>query len=236
MGYVWGTRHFVNQDRSYRNTLIRRHIYAYAAALKKQGDGTHVLVFTDESYVHSHHSKKKLWFRPSSLTANDVQGDSRGVRLILIHAMTLSGMLHVDGIEPSNILTELYSTAELIFNEVCVDGVTPADYHNTINGEKWVGWMQTRLFPAFAALFPGKKMILVLDNAKYHHHRGVDWFSPSAQKHRGVLADWLRQNQVQSFVAANGRTYKYEDYSADARGKNARAPQWMRSNRLPKTC
>jgi len=29
-------------------------------------------------------------------------------------------MLHVDGIETSNILTELYTTAELIFDEVTV--------------------------------------------------------------------------------------------------------------------
>jgi len=222
LGYVWMERHFVNQPRPFRNTLIRKHIYSYAEALRQQGDGTAVLVYTDESYVHSHHSVKKLWCRPDSLTANDVQGDGRGVRLIIIHAMTQWGMLHVDGVEPSNILTELYSTAELIFDEVCADGVSPADYHNTINGEKWVAWMHTRLFPAFNVLFPGKKMILVLDNAKYHHHRGADWFTPYRHK-KGALADWLRQRDVKSFVA-EGRTFYAADYSANAQGKNSKGP------------
>ncbi|CAN0447970.1 unnamed protein product [Ascophyllum nodosum] len=30
-------------------------------------------------------------------------------------------------------------------------------------------WLQHRLTPAFNEVFPGKKMILVLDNASYHH-------------------------------------------------------------------
>src|ERR1700740_1253760 len=28
---------------------------------------------------------------------------------------------------------------------------------------------------AFNKLYPGRKMVLVLDNASYHHHRGADW-------------------------------------------------------------
>ena len=49
-------------------------------------------------------------------------------------------LLEVEGVEPSNILTELYHSCALIFDEVCVDGVTPADSRDTINGDKfhWV--------------------------------------------------------------------------------------------------
>ena len=77
--------------------------------------------------------------------------------------------------------------------------------------------MQQRLFPTVQKLYPGKKMYLVLDNAKYHHHRGPDWFSPSAKK-KGQLADFLRQREVKSIVM-DGVTFPTSKFSADARGK-----------------
>ena len=135
-----------------------------------------------------------------------------------MHAMTKDGMLEVEGVEPSNILTELYHSCALIFNEVCVDGITPADYHDTINGEKFIGWIQQRLIPTFQKIYPGKKMYLVLDNAKYHHHRGPDWFSPSNKK-KGQLADFLRQRQVRSITIDGGGVIPANKFSADARGK-----------------
>jgi hypothetical protein len=67
-------------------------------------------------------------------------------------------------------------------------------------------------------MYPGKKMYLVLDNAKYHHHRGPDWFSPSNKK-KGQLADFLRQRDVSSITVDDGRTIPASKFSADARGK-----------------
>ena len=182
LGYQYGKKHFINQAHSYRNALIRSYIYKYAAALKEQEDGTAIIVYMDESYIHAHHCSQFLWYSLSSATKNEVRGDNKGKRIIIMHAMTKDGLLEVEGTEPSNILTELYHSCALIFDEVCVDGITPADYHDTINGEKFIGWMRQRLFPTVQKLYPGKKMYLVLDNAKYHHHRGPDWFSPSAQE------------------------------------------------------
>ena len=218
LGYQYGKKHFVNQASSYRNALIRSYIYKYARALQEQEEGTAIIVYMDESYVHAHHCSTKLWFNLSSQTKNDVRGDNRGQRIILMHAMTKDGMLEVAGVEPSNILTELYHSCALIFNEVCVDGVTPADYHDTINGDKFIGWIQQRLLPTFKQVYPGKKMYLVLDNAKYHHHRGPDWFAPSAKK-KGQLADFLRQREVKSITVEGGRVFQASKFSADARGK-----------------
>lgn len=217
LGYQYGKKHFVNQDRSYRNALIRRYIYQYAKALKEQEDGTAIIVYMDESYIHAHHCSKYLWYSLSTSTKNDVRGDGKGKRIIIMHAMTKDGLLEVEGIEPSNILTELYHSCALIFDEVCVDGITPADYHDTINGEKFIGWMQQRLFPTVQKVYPGKKMYLVLDNAKYHHHRGPDWFSPSTKK-KGQLADFLRQREVKN-ITVDEVTFPASKFSADARGK-----------------
>jgi hypothetical protein len=147
LGYQFGRKHFVNSEPSYRHALIRSFVYKYAAALKEQEDGTAIIVYMDESYIHAHHCSQFLWYSLSSPTKNDVRGDGKGKRIIIIHAMTKDGLLEVSGVEPSNILTELYHSCALIFDEVCVDGITPADYHDTINGEKFVGWMQQRLFP-----------------------------------------------------------------------------------------
>ena len=38
-------------------------------------------------------------------------------------------------------------------------------------------WLTERLLPVFAERYPGQKMVLVLDNASYHHHRGKDWIN-----------------------------------------------------------
>jgi hypothetical protein len=222
LGYQYGRKHFVNQARSYRNALIRSHIYKYAAALKEQEDGTAIIVYMDESYIHAHHCSQFLWYSLSSATKNEVRGDSKGKRIIIMHAMTKDGLLEVEGVEPSNILTELYHSCALIFDEVCVDGISPADYHDTINGEKFIGWMQQRLFPTVQKLYPGKKMYLVLDNAKYHHHRGPDWFSPAAKK-KGQLADFLRQRSVPSITVDGDRNIPASKFSANA-GKAAGGP------------
>jgi transposase len=217
LGYQYGKKSFTPHAPGVKHALIRRYIYKYARALKEQEDGTAIIVYMDESYIFAHHCSAKLWYSLLSSTKNEVRGDSKGKRIIIMHAMTKDGMLQVEGVEPSNILTELYHSCALIFNEVCVDDVTPADYHDTMNGEKFIGWMRQRLFPTFHALYPDKKMYLVLDNAKYHHHRGPDWFSPSNKK-RGQLADFLRQCQVHS-ITVDGHTFPSSKFSADARGK-----------------
>ena len=218
LGYQYGRKHFVNSAPSYRWALIRRYIYQYAKALQEQEDGIAIIVYMDESYIHAHHCSQFLWFCLSSATKNEVRGDSKGKRIIIMHAMTKDGLLEVAGTEPSNILTELYHSCALIFDEVCVDDVSPADYHDTINGDKFIGWLQQRLFPTVQKLYPGKKMYLVLDNAKYHHHRGPDWFSPSS-KTKGQLADFLRQRSVSSITVDGGRSIPASKFSADSRGQ-----------------
>jgi transposase len=218
LGYQYGKKNLINnQTSSYRHALIRSYIYKYAKALNEQETGKAILVYMDESYIFQHHCTQKLWFSLSSPTKNDVRGNDRGKRIIIMHAMTKDGLLEVEGVEPSNILTELYHSCALIFDEVCVDGITPADYHDTINGDKFIGWIQTRLLPTFRQKYPGKKMYLILDNAKYHHHRGPDWFSPSNKK-KGQLADFLRQRSVSNITVDGGRVIPASKFSADARG------------------
>ena len=43
------------------------------------------------------------------------------------------------------------------------------DYHKNMDGDGFERWLENRLIPAFEALYPGKKMILVMGNASYQH-------------------------------------------------------------------
>ena len=77
--------------------------------------------------------------------------------------------------------------------------------------------MKNRLIPAFKRKYRGKKMILVMDNAKYHHARGEDWTTP-AEMNRGQCADFLRQIEVKRIsgeVRKREKTFAASSFSAD---------------------
>ena len=73
-----------------------------------------------------------------------------------------------------------FPSAAIVTNKLSDEGYEPADYHDTMDGEKFLQWLRNRLFPAFHAKFGRrKKMVLILDNAKYQNARGDDWITPS---------------------------------------------------------
>jgi hypothetical protein len=78
-----------------------------------------------------------------------------------------------------------------------------------MNGEIYMKWLKNRLIPTFKAMFPNKKMILVLDNASYHHVRGDDWITPSAMpklalgcllRELGITEMWVDRKQKNGTV------------------------------------
>ena len=46
-----------------RKRLLREFILKYDAALKLQAKGTHVIVYMDESYVHTNHAPSRVWMK-----------------------------------------------------------------------------------------------------------------------------------------------------------------------------
>jgi len=189
LGYRWRNKHYVGgmKPRA-KNARIRQFILEYAAALAEEQAGTAIIVYVDESYIYAHHASKKGWFH---LNDRDVIGDDNGTRLIILHAMTDSGLLAVPATIASNWLNEPALTAELVFEEVLEDGQDDSDYHNTMTGVKFVAWLRNRLLPTFAALYPGKKMFLVMDNAGYHKARDESWVSSSKAQNKHDLAHLL---------------------------------------------
>ena len=64
-------------------------------------------------------------------------------------------------------------SCELIYEAEKGDG----DYHENMNGSIYMQWLINRLLIAFNKRYPRQKMVLVLDNASYHHVHGEDWIN-----------------------------------------------------------
>ena len=198
----------------------RKFIDEYAAAIAEERAGKAVIVRMDESYINQHYCTKFGWHLSSKeqATPNRFVGKDTGPRLIIIHAMTKDGMLQLaKANEPSNDLSEEYPNAMVVAHLVSAEGIEPADYHDTIDGTKFIAWMKNRLIPAFKRKYRGKKMILVMDNAKYHHARGEDWTTP-ADMNRGQCADFLRQIEVTRIsgeVRKREKSFAASSFSAD---------------------
>ena len=202
LGYTYGRKRFVGAIKpACRFVRMRKFIAEYAAALREQQEGDAVVVYMDESYVHDRHSSPMLWYSKSSPTLNEVQGDdSGGQRLMIVHAMTRHGMLEQPGAVATNLLTERVPTAELIFETL---GADSSDYHTAMDGDRFLLWLRNRLLPAFAARYPGKRMLLVLDNATYHHIHGDDWITPS-QMNVPECVSFLQHHRVNSIETPRG--------------------------------
>ena len=189
LGYRWRkSRSIGPQTEAIRAKRIRAFLKEYAAALKKEEAGEVVLVYIDESFVHTNHYWRWGWFSVS----NEVHRKSgRGTRLILFHALTKDGLLAKrdrDGtpFEATNVITDAAFNAELVFEGLNLE----EDYHKSVDGDVFISWVQCRLIPAFKALYPGKKMVLVLDNAPCHHAHAADWKNPNRMT-KLEIAQWL---------------------------------------------
>lgn len=86
-------------------------------------------------------------------------------------------------------------------------------------GAKFREWLKNRLMPAFKKKYPGKKMILVMDNAKYHKERGPEWVTPSSMK-KAQLAEVIRQvidmkKTPRRSITVDKKVFAYNKLSAD---------------------
>jgi transposase len=213
LGYRWRDKRYVGGMKPQaKNVRIRQFIVEYAAALAEEAAGTAVIVYIDESFIHAHLASRKGWLHPSD---PDVIGDVNGTRLIILHAMTENGLLTVPDAIASNWLSEPALTAELVFEEVLEDGQDDSDYHNTMTGAKFISWVRNRLLLTFAKMYPGKKMILVLDNASYHKPRDDSWISASKAMNKHELAHQLLDLGVQQLTTARGSVVPAHRFEAD---------------------
>jgi hypothetical protein len=108
----------------------------------------------------------------------------RGRRLIILHAMTKYGpLVQCDQGHPIDDLdwkkdcchlkTKARDDGKVTCETLWVAQSHTGDYHDNMNSEMFMLWVQNKLVPCFETLFPKKQMILVSDNAPYHHSREI---------------------------------------------------------------
>ncbi|CAM9886349.1 unnamed protein product, partial [Hapterophycus canaliculatus] len=139
-----------------RLARIRLFLVEMDLAKKAENSGLAVIVYMDESFVHQAHGSSYSYF-PSDEDGVVQDGIGRptgqGLRMIMVHAITKWG--------------PLAKTAEFLWQAKLARG----DYHAAMTDTMFMEWLEHRLAPAYNAVpeFKDKKMILVLDNASYHH-------------------------------------------------------------------
>ena len=193
LGYKWRRkRPMGTASKEQMAQRMRSFIHQYSDALKQEEDGVAVIIYTDESYIHTHHRNRYMWALSSDEQGTQVRGTpSKGERLIIMHAMGKDGLLHAprrgrSASLPTNVLSDIDFTCEVIFKGT----IDSEDYHKNMDGTTLMNWINNRLIPSFKRRYPNKKLILVLDNASYHHPRGEDWVNPNKMKKQD-LAAWI---------------------------------------------
>lgn len=170
-----------------RKARIRRFLVEMDAAQTLEREGKAVVVYMDESFVHQAHNAAYSYFcmdENGKLQDGFGRTSAKGSRMIMVHAITKDGPLvahddsgfpikegwfgakkgnrrpGVDGLKLSD-----EPTAELLWQAKSSRG----DYHDAMNDGMFMAWLKHRLTPAFRKRFGAQKMVLVLDNAPYHH-------------------------------------------------------------------
>lgn len=156
-----------------------------AYSLEQKGDA--VIVYMDESFIHqAHGSAYSYFFTDENGVTHDGFGrtSGKGSRMIMVHAITKHGPLVTRdengvpieegwftgekgkaGRGSDSFKMRSTPTAEFLWQAKLAKG----DYHAAMTDRMFMDWLAHRLTPAFRAVFGDKKMILVLDNAPYHH-------------------------------------------------------------------
>lgn len=208
LGYVWGKAKKVGMSTRKspeKEEILHEYLLKYADALKKQATGEYVIVYMDESFLHQKHSANYTFFHPDSEDTNKIFcGTGKGQRLIIVHAISDDGLLSVPGegrVENDTWeLKEEALTAEWVF----VGKIRKEDYHKNMNGDNFMNWVEKRLIPAFECIYPGKKMILVLDNAPYHHCRKDDFIDVRNMKRKELFDELIITAEQKTMTIQRG--------------------------------
>ena len=159
----------------------------YDEALKLEAGGTHIIVYMDESYVRGNHMCKRTWNETGKIPT---RVRSKGPLLVIVHAITKDAWVMRSGpvrVPVDEWTTGVNPTAEMCFRSKFAVKNHIKDYHDTMDADFFLYWVEKRLTPAFEARYPGKKMILVLDNAPYHHSMIDDGFRPDSMSKDDIV-------------------------------------------------
>jgi len=271
IGYRWGKSKFIPKKDLFTPFWVKRRArYAVqlAEAIELERNGSHVIVFTDETYFKSRESTEYTWYNPHSPESNTVPaGTASGTTTICLHAITRDGLLTAanyavppnDTYHPPPAAAADTKAAAMVGIRLAVApasasasgsaaptlpplllaGEPPTtvseaptallhwnakalpndDYHAHLNHALYLMWLERRLIPAFRCKYPGKELILVLDNVAYHKKRGDSGVCASMSK--VVAAQFLKEHlplerSIKGVGSQSGQSFKRELWTINA--------------------
>jgi hypothetical protein len=179
---------------AYRMDLLRDYLISfndlYKVYVQDPVNCPFVFVFTDESYIHKGLGTTNSWTKGDSIINKSA---SKGTRLIMIHAITPFGPLCEIDKENNKPVDDLDWKGDTCHpkprtdNKLTCEAMWKAeshtgDYHDNMNLENFQKWVEQKLVPTFEKLYPNKQMILICDNAPYHHKRQIGSLSSKSKQ------------------------------------------------------
>ena len=192
---------------------------SYAKALALQRDGKAIIVYLDESFVHVGHRRGSTLcdvnaagstVKPhrSGLHAIVNSGTGRGRMLIILHAITADGLLckrTADGkyFRVEEGATGVQQSCERVWAS---GGKGTDDYHSSMDGEMFERWIESQLIPTARSVYPGRRIILCMDNAPSHRRWVEGRLNPNTAS-KATASEVLKANGVtQLSVERDGKS------------------------------
>lgn len=167
LGFKWKKTE-TNRMVLIEKTDIRLKRILYLRAIKKYRDEGRPIVFTDESYAHSSHTKGKAW---SDGSAQGLKCPiSKGQRIVMVHAGSEAGFV---------------PNALLLFKS----GSKTGDYHDDMNFTNYEKWLRTQLIPNLSP-----NSVVVIDNAPYHNKLLNP--APTSNDKKAKMESWLVEKGI----------------------------------------
>lgn len=154
------------------------------------------IVYGDETYVHSTHTKERAWSDKSGKGLK--KPISKGSRLIIVHAGGANGFV------PNALL--IYKSAQ-----------ATGDYHSEMNKENYEKWLREHLIPNLQ-----QNSVFVIDNASYHST--LEDRAPNSNSAKRTMQEWLTSKNIpfearalkpELYNIINRHKHQYVKYSID---------------------
>lgn len=179
-GGVWALRQVIRElgfrwkkSVDNRKILIEKHDIRekrvnFIRAVQQYRKEGRPIVYTDETYVHTTHTKPHSW--SDSSNNGLLTPISKGNYAIIVHAGHENGFVN---------------NALLIFKS----GQKSGDYHDAMNFSNYRKWLEEKLIPNLPP-----RSVLVIDNASYHNKEVNP--APTSNTRKADMISWLAQNCI----------------------------------------
>lgn len=192
-----------------------------AEAFEEEDAGRAVVVWMDESFIHTHHHRKITVVDTTDAAATVPSrraapkavlpiGAGAGQLQIVVHAMSRDGLLH-DRDDDGEYQRDPTLTAQLIYKanrkgkKTNGSDTTKEQYHAHWDGDSFLLWVRRALLPVIQKLYGDDcVMYLVLDNSGNHCRRPKGAYLSPSSATKTQIAEHLQRHGITHFSVDRG--------------------------------